>query len=123
MCTGKPVRQWELLDRTLQIENSNNFSKEETGISENKKLQNFKILDDIILVSKTSKGPVQQEDFITNLLLVGWKKSGSITNSGFPDLKENSRLPEVQKYIKYSEARFSRIMIADGWNKESFKVK
>ena len=114
MCTGKPVRQWELLDRTLQIENSNNFSKEETGISENKKLQNFKILDDIILVSKTSKGPVQQEDFITNLLLVGWKKSGSITNSGFPDLKENSRLPEVQKYIKYSEARFSRIMIADG---------
>lgn len=114
MCTGKPVRQWELLDRTLQIENSNNFRKEETGISENKKLQNFKILDDIILVSKTSKGPVQQEDFITNLLLVGWKKSGSITNSGFPDLKENSRLPEVQKYIKYSEARFSRIMIADG---------
>ena len=93
------------------MENSNYFIREKRGISEDKEIQNFKILDKIISVRKTSKGTVQQEDFITNLLLVGWKKSGSITNSGFPELRGETQHPEIQKLHKYSKERFSRIII------------
>ena len=81
----------------------------------------FKLLEvsnyHIITVKKATKltSTPKHEDVLAKLLLLGWRKSGSITNSGFPDEKEGLSKIKVLKEEKSEENEESCLSFVFGF--------